>query len=847
MRKLFIFFYSAAVCASACLLTAGANAASITEPATVFYGKIIGTGSEQPFLVTTGVLEWVVRRADGVDLKLQTTIRPQNDPEYSYQLNVPHEALAAGLTGSTNSVPLGITEQTHTHFRITVDGLPTRILGPNGSAFYAAQALRAATYRLDLQVDLDALDSDGNGLPDWWEELFELGDPNGDADGDGVNNLGEYRRGSDPKQDDRSPVLITKDLRVYAEGTTALLLRTLDSDSAASDVRYTLLTLPVGGALYLRNPDQALGPGSTFTQADVNQSRVVYVDEGGALSSFQVAVADGLHPSVTNTVNLHVYRPVSLTGTLALPSEELPWATAYQLSREENSIAADASSGTRAIDLSTPSSTGGYQDRPHVMIGGAGNDHISGSSRGDTIFGGAGDDRLRGNGGSDLFVINRSDDGNDIVEDFSISENDAIDISHVLNGSSTHLANYVRIVSNSVLQINFSGQGNYSDMSMSLGGPIPDLFTLVEGGHLLTGNKVLPPRINIAATVSAASENGPASGEFTITRTGSADSALNVNLLVSGSAGNGVDYRFVAPQVTFLAGQPSMKVEITPYIDALTELSEVVEIILQPGADYEIGTASRAQVTLLDLMPVITIEALEPLAVKSEMSAGLFLVTRRDVNDRSVLVRLNVGGSASTASDYQSISGFVNLQPWQTSALIPVTLKSTAAFANGVEFVEISLRPDSTYRVGSPATARVMLVDERLTFADWRERNFAGSNGDIFVFANQDFGQTGIRHIARYAFGLDPIAPQHSTGGPAFQIRDDHLTVSFRRPVARNDVRHIVEVSDDLVTWYSGENFWTEFAVPEHAGNPEMVSFRATQSVSEHAKFFMRVRVIYAP
>jgi hypothetical protein len=229
------------------------------------------------------------------------------------------------------------------------------------------------------------------------------------------------------------------------------------------------------------------------------------------------------------------------------------------------------------------------------------------------------------------------------------------------------------------------------------------------------------------------------------------------------------------------------------------------------------------------------------------MSAGLFVLTRTDVTDRSLLVRLSVTGNASTVSDYQAISPFINLQPWQTTALIPVTLRPTATLANGVEYVEISVRSDSTYRLGNPVSARVMLVDERLTFVDWRERNFAGSTDDIFAFANQDFGQTGIRHIARYAFGLDPITPQRSVGGPIFQIRDGHLTVSFRRPAALSDVRHVVEVSDDLVTWHSGENFWSEFAAPEHTGNPEMVSFRATQSVAETTKLFMRVRVIYTP
>ena len=51
----------ALVCASV-LAALPTKAASITEPATVFYGKILGVGSGQPFLVTEGHLTWIIRR-----------------------------------------------------------------------------------------------------------------------------------------------------------------------------------------------------------------------------------------------------------------------------------------------------------------------------------------------------------------------------------------------------------------------------------------------------------------------------------------------------------------------------------------------------------------------------------------------------------------------------------------------------------------------------------------------------------------------------------------------------------------------------------------------------------------
>ena len=53
---------------------------------------------------------------------------------------------------------------------------------------------------------------------------------------------------------------------------------------------------------------------------------------------------------------------------------------------------------------------------------------------------------------------------------------------------------------------------------------------------------VVPPTITVAATTPNASEAGPTSGTFRVTRTGSTAAALKVNYTVGGSATNGVDY-----------------------------------------------------------------------------------------------------------------------------------------------------------------------------------------------------------------------------------------------------------------------------------------------------------------
>jgi hypothetical protein len=42
------------------------------------------------------------------------------------------------------------------------------------------------------------LDSDNDGLPDWWEDLYGNLSPSADADGDGLSNLNEYVKGTNP-------------------------------------------------------------------------------------------------------------------------------------------------------------------------------------------------------------------------------------------------------------------------------------------------------------------------------------------------------------------------------------------------------------------------------------------------------------------------------------------------------------------------------------------------------------------------------------------------------------------------------------------------------------------------
>jgi len=62
-------------------------------------------------------------------------------------------------------------------------------------------------------AELDQRDTDGDGLPDWWEQLYFGGptnaNPNLDSDHDGLTNLQEYQAGTNPL-DPANVLLVTK-------------------------------------------------------------------------------------------------------------------------------------------------------------------------------------------------------------------------------------------------------------------------------------------------------------------------------------------------------------------------------------------------------------------------------------------------------------------------------------------------------------------------------------------------------------------------------------------------------------------------------------------------------------
>lgn len=306
-------------------------AAQVPEPETIFYGRIFNRTGGQEYQVTSGTLSWTIAGDAGQALMLTTELAPFSGGSFSYVLKVPHQARSYQLVVGNETLPLSPEERIFRAGNMTVNGRPAmlRSASEDGS-FAASQPQRANVHRMDLEVFDLLADTDGDGMPDWWEDKYGLNKQwAGDASLRHGNNrftyLQAYRLGLDPNLDDTAPQLLTLKVTVMQGGTTGLLLRTVTSATLPAQLIYRLSTLPQGGSIVLRNvrpdprlPHRTLKVGDSFTQEAIDAGRLEFVQTDLAVkaTTFHVSVSDGntTHLPAEGDVAVTVYRPEATAG-----------------------------------------------------------------------------------------------------------------------------------------------------------------------------------------------------------------------------------------------------------------------------------------------------------------------------------------------------------------------------------------------------------------------------------------------------------------------------------------------------------------------------------------------------
>lgn len=105
--------------------------------------------------------------------------------------------------------------------------------------------------------------------------------------------------------------------------------------------------------------------------------------------------------------------------------------------------------------------------------------------------------------------------------------------------------------------------------------------------------------VTIAASDGTATEVGPTTGAFTVTRAGYTGAALTVRYTLAGTATKAVDYASLSGILTVPAGATSATITVTPIDDALAEPGETAISALSTNSAYTIGASGSATVTII--------------------------------------------------------------------------------------------------------------------------------------------------------------------------------------------------------------------------------------------------------
>jgi len=226
-------------------LSAGLVSAGIPEPDLIWYGRILTESAGVPVRLTTGTLTWRIEPAAGGTAWELTTPLADINGQFSFVLRVPCESPEpAGVpTTTAGTVVLAAPAVSYRRVTVTLDGQPLAFVSAP-EVFSPGRTDRGTEERIDLALGALPADSDGDGMTDVWES-FHFGQagasPLEDVDGDGVNNLNEFRAGTAPR-DARSRLEVVEATRL----TTGFQLRWSSQPGKRYRVRRadTLLTSP---------------------------------------------------------------------------------------------------------------------------------------------------------------------------------------------------------------------------------------------------------------------------------------------------------------------------------------------------------------------------------------------------------------------------------------------------------------------------------------------------------------------------------------------------------------------------------------------------------------------------
>ncbi len=378
------------------------------------------------------------------------------------------------------------------------------------------------------------------------------------------------------------------------------------------------------------------------------------------------------------------------------------------------------------------------------------------------------------------------DKGRFIVERFG-STASALSVTVALTGTATNGTDYVSIPATVTIA---AGQ------SQTIVEVMPAADALIEGAEtvILTISSATPyirpassadyagtvtitdtqtPIISIVASDATAAEAGSDPGIFVITRTGATTGALVVQLGLTGSALQGVDYATIPAQVTIPAGSDFTTVVITPIDDGIGEPAQTVRLYLRANSNYAIGAAGDATVTITDNSDVPYVTVGTTASAKESGTNGTFKITTHGTGSGSIIVNYTLSGTSTNGTDFTTLPGTLSIGKNTTSTITVVPTQDTEN--EGYESVTLTLTPDAAYTLALDSSATLNIEDDELPQINVSTTDdaFSENSGNTAKFFVSRTGATTAALVVNYTMsgtataGTDFTAPSGTVTIPA--------------------------------------------------------------------------------
>ena len=294
------------------------------------------------------------------------------------------------------------------------------------------------------------------------------------------------------------------------------------------------------------------------------------------------------------------------------------------------------------------------------------------------------------------------------------------------------------------------------------GNPLPPVLPTVS---------ITSSDTNAAETRSGQAVNG---GLVVITRTGSIGTPLTVRLAISGSATNGNDYVGIPNTVTIPANSSSVRINLLPQDDFLSEATETAIFTIGTDATYSVATSSRS--TTISIADNDASSSNDRFANRQLLSGRSVTATGSSVSATRETGEPNVAGASGGKSIWYSWTAAASGTVTLTTA--GSTFDTTLGVYTGTALTALRLvasNDDENYNRGT-LTSRTSFSAVAGTTYQILVDGYSGASGNVNLSLNQGSSQRIVGTTTSANASVSRISATlsiqtSSTPGEAFKNR----------------------------------------------------------------------------